>query len=464
MKVLYRTLLLLMLAAPAWAQNSFVVKDIRVEGLQRITAGTVFNYLPVSVGSTVDSNEYPQIIRALFKTGFFSDVSLARNGNVLIVRVTERPAIAEINISGNKDISTQKLKQKLSQVGLAEGKVFDRALLDKVEQQLLREYYSRGKYAVRIKSNVRPLPRNRVAVNLNISEGVAARIRQINIVGNHAFSDSRLLGLFKLTTPGWFTLFTKADQYSKEKLTGDLERLRSFYLDHGYLKFHINSTQVSLGPNKKGIYITVNVAEGALYKVSKVDLTGKLILPKNKLLPLLKIHKGDVFSRTLVGKSAQAVVNELGSEGYAFANVNTVPKIDDAKHTVALDFVVDPGNRVYIRRISFSGNLKTQDHVLRREMRQAEGGWFSTTAIKRSQVRLQRLPYLSQVAINSQPVPGTNDQVNLHVKVNERPAGQPDLRRGLWSDPGRRAECRSTTEEFSWYRQRGGFRFQQQYG
>lgn len=423
MKILYRTLLLLLLTAPAWAQNSFVIKDIRVEGLQRITAGTVFNYLPVSVGSTIDSSEYPQIIRALFKTGFFSDVNLSRDGNVLVVHVTERPAIAEINIEGNKDISTDKLKQKLRQVGLAEGKVFDRALLDKVEQQLLQEYYSRGKYAVRINSNVRPLPRNRVAVTLNISEGVAARIRQINIVGNHAFSDGRLRRLFKLSTPGWFTLFTKADQYSKEKLTGDLERLRSFYLDHGYLKFHIDSTQVSLSPDKKSIYITINVTEGALYKVSDVELTGKLIFPKSKLMPLLKIHKGDVFSRTKVGESAQALVDKLGGEGYAFANANAQPKINEANHTVALDFVVDPGNRVYIRRITFSGNTKTQDHVLRREMRQAEGAWFSTTAIKRSQVRLQRLPYLSQVAINSQPVPGTNDQVDLHVKVQERPAG-----------------------------------------
>lgn len=423
MKVLYGMLLLLVLSTPAWAQNSFVIKDIRVEGLQRITAGTVFNYLPVSIGSTIDPNEYPDIIRALFKTGFFSDVSLARDGNVLVVRVTERPAIAEINIHGNKDISTDKLKKALRDAGLAEGRVFDRALLDKVEQDLLREYYSRGKYAVHIDSSVRPLPRNRVAITLNISEGVAARIRQINIVGNHAYSDRTLLKLFQLTTPGWFTLFTKADQYSKEKLTADLESLRSFYLDHGYLQFRIDSTQVSLSPDKKDIYITINVSEGARYTVSSVDVSGKLILPKDQLLALLKIRKGDVFSRTKVGDSAQAVVDKLGSEGYAFANVNAVPKINQANDTVALNFVVDPGNRVYIRRINFSGNVKTHDQVLRREMREAEGGLFSTTAIKRSQVRLQRLPYLSQVAINAKPVPGTSDQVDLDVKVDERPAG-----------------------------------------
>lgn len=423
MKALCRLLLLLAVAMPVWAQDRFVIEDIRVEGLQRISAGTVFNYLPVGVGSEVGPDDYPEIIRALFQTGFFTDVSLARDGRVLVVRVVERPAIAEIEINGNQDIGDDELREALRQIGLAEGRVFDRALLDKVEQELLRQYYSRGKYAVQIDSSVRPLPRNRVAVTLDISEGVAARIRQINIVGNQDFSDDELLDEFELTTPGWFTLFTKADQYSREKLTGDLEALRSFYLDRGYLQFTIDSTQVSLSPDKKDIYITINITEGEPYTISRIDLGGELIVPEDELRPLITVKPGDTFSRSRVSDSAQAIVERLGDDGYAFANVNAAPQVDTADNQVALTFVVDPGDRVYVRRINFSGNLKTQDQVLRREMRQAEGGWFSTKDIERSRIRLQRLEYLSSVEIESQPVPGTTDQVDVNVKVEERPAG-----------------------------------------
>lgn len=421
-----RLLLLLvpiLLTLPALAQDRFVIEDIRVEGLQRISAGTVFNYLPVGVGGSVGSEDYPELIRALFQTGFFTDVSLARDGNVLIVRVVERPAVAEINISGNNDIGTDDLREALRQVGLAEGQVFDRALLDQVEQELLGQYYSRGKYAVRIDSGVRPLPRNRVAVNLDISEGVAARIRQINIVGNQAFDDDDLIDQFQLTTPGWFTLFTKADQYSREKLTGDLETLRSFYLDRGYLNFQIDSTQVSLSPDKKDIYITINVTEGEPYTIDRIALGGNPILPEEELRPLIEIGEGEVFSRRRVSASAQSLVDRLGEDGYAFANVDAMPQIDEATRQVALTFVIDPGSRVYVRRINFAGNLKTEDQVLRREMRQSEGGWFSTPDVERSRVRLQRLEYLAGVDITPNPVPGTSDQVDLDVMVEERPAG-----------------------------------------
>lgn len=421
-----RLLLLLvpiLLTLPALAQDRFVIEDIRVEGLQRISAGTVFNYLPVGVGGSVGPEDYPELIRALFQTGFFTDVSLARDGNVLIVRVVERPAVAEINISGNNDIGTDDLREALRQVGLAEGQVFDRALLDQVEQELLGQYYSRGKYAVRIDSGVRPLPRNRVAVNLDISEGVAARIRQINIVGNQAFDDDDLIDEFQLTTPGWFTLFTKADQYSREKLTGDLETLRSFYLDRGYLNFQIDSTQVSLSPDKQDIYITINVTEGEPYTIDRIALGGNPILPEEELRPLIEIGEGEVFSRRRVSASAQALVDRLGEDGYAFANVDAMPQIDETTRQVALTFVIDPGSRVYVRRINFAGNLKTQDQVLRREMRQSEGGWFSTPDVERSRVRLQRLEYLAGVDITPNPVPGTSDQVDLDVMVEERPAG-----------------------------------------
>ncbi len=415
--------LLLLFALPVWAQDRFTIEDIRIEGLQRISAGTVFNYLPLGVGSSIDQTDYPEIIRALFQTGFFTDISLARDGNVLIVQVVERPAVAEINITGNRDISTENLRQAMRDAGLAEGRVFDRALLDQVEQELLRQYFSRGKYAVRIESSVQPLPRNRVAVNLDISEGAAARIRQINFVGNEAFSNRQLLDQFQLTTPGWFTLFTRADQYSREKLSGDLETLRSFYLDRGFLQFSIDSTQVSLSPDKRDIYITVNLTEGNQYTISYIDLEGEMIVPAEEMRALIDLESGDVFSRRRVGEAADALVNRLGEDGYAFANVNAVPGLDEGNQQVGLTFVIDPGSRVYVRRINFAGNLKTQDQVLRRELRQSEGGWFSTPDVERSRVRLQRLEYLARVDIEPVPVPGTTDQIDLDITVEERPSG-----------------------------------------
>ena len=404
--------------------DTFVIQDIRVEGLQRISAGTVFNYLPVNIGAQVDSEDYPEIIRALFKTGFFTDVNLERDGNVLIISVTERPAIAEITINGNQDIASDALIEALKEVGLSEGEVFNRSLLDKLEQELLRQYFSRGKYGVKIETDVKPLPRNRVAINLDISEGVAARIRQINIVGNNAFEDDELLSQFQLSGPGWLTILTKGDQYSKQQLTADIETLRSFYLDRGYLTFNVDSTQVSITPDKQDIYITINVTEGDRYSIQNITLTGDMVVPEEELQSFVNVvEAGTIFSRSAVNDVTQKIVDRLGDEGYAFANVNTVPSVDEAAKTVDLTLVVDPGKRVYVRRINFSGNVKTQDEVLRRELRQAEGAWYSTKDINRSKTRLERLRFLQEVTLDTPAVPGTTDQVDINIGVTEQPSG-----------------------------------------
>ena len=437
---LYRSLLfslgLLVVIAQAHAA-AFVVRDIQVEGLQRISAGTVFNYLPVQVGSTVSEKDYPDIIRALFKTGFFTDVNLERKGDALVITVTERPAIAEVKITGNSDISTDDLKKALTGVGLAEGRVFDRSLLDKVEQELLRQYYSRGRYAVQIKSQVQPLERNRVAVTIEISEGAVASISQITIVGNKAFTEKELLNQLQSSTPGWFSFFTKDDQYSKQKLGADIETLRSFYLDRGYLKFNVDSTQVSITPDKKDVYITLNITEGEPYTVADVQLSGDFgVVAESELRNLITLKPGDTFSRAKLTETAKAMGTRLGEEGYAFANVNAVPRVDDAAHQVALNFVVDPGKRVYVRRANFQGNIKTQDDVLRRELRQTEGSWFSTKDIERSKTRLQRLEYLESVNLETPAVPGANDQVDANFTVVERPSGSLMFGIGYGQDSG----------------------------
>ncbi len=423
----HRRLLFLLglLAAASGARAAeFVVQDIQVEGLQRISAGTVFNYLPVQVGSSVSERDYPDIIRALFKTGFFADVNLERKGNVLVVTVTERPAIAEVRITGNRDISTEDLKKALTGVGLAEGQVFDRSLLDKVEQELLQQYYSRGRYAVQVKSQVQPLERNRVAITVDISEGAVASIARINIVGNKAFSEKELLKQLQSSTTGWFSFFTKDDQYSRQKLAADIESLRSFYLDRGYLKFNVESTQVSITPDKQDVYITINVTEGEPYLIEDVQLTGEFgVVPEQDLRQLVTVRPGETFSRARMTEIAKKISERLGEEGYALANINTVPQVDEANRKVALTFVVEPGRRVYVRRVNFQGNVKTQDEVLRRELRQTEGAWLSTKDLDRSKTRLQRLEYLESVNVETPAVPGAQDQVDVNYTVVERPSG-----------------------------------------
>ncbi len=413
----------ILLAGTVRGADSFVIEDIRVEGLQRISAGTVFNYLPVKVGDIFDRQKSVESIKALFKTGFFKDVRIGQEGDVLVVTVEERPSIASVKIEGNKDISTEDLTKGLKNIGLTEGRVFDRQILDKVEQELRRQYYSRGKYGLKIDSEVQDLSRNRVAVVLKISEGRVAKISQINIVGNNAFADDDLLSVFELSTPNLLSFYTKNDQYSKQKLAADLERLRSYYLDRGYINFDIESTQVSITPNKKEIYITINVKEGDIFAVKEVKLTGKTIVSPDELVPLVKIGPTDTFSRKLATETSKAISDRLGDEGYIFANVNMVPDIDNAAKTVNITFFVDPGKQVYVRRINMSGNTKTRDEVLRREMRQMEAAWASTAKIERSKTRLERLGYFQEVNVETPAVPGTNDQIDVNYTVTEKPSG-----------------------------------------
>ena len=437
MKSIFKLILLsLLLTGTVQAFEPFEIADIRVEGLQRISAGTVFNYLPLKVGDTIDTEDSVTAIRALVKTGFFNDVYLERDGNVLVVYVKERAAISSIEITGNQDLETEQLLEGLKDIGLAEGRVFDRSLLDKVEQELQRQYFSRGKYAVRIETTLTPLERNRVGILIDISEGQVARIKQINIVGNLQYKDKELRDDFTLDTPSFFSFITKSDQYSKQKLAADLEILRSFYLDRGYLNFNITSTQVSITPDKKDIYITINLSEGEQYKIREVTLSGELVVEPEELFPLVKINPGDIFSRKRVTEAVDRISEKLGDQGYAFANVNTVPELDDEKQEVALAFFVDPGDRVYVRRVNVEGNISTRDEVLRREMRQMESGWFSAAKVERSRTRLQRLGYFEDVNVETPSVPGSTDQVDVNYSVTETSSGNITLGAGFSQSSG----------------------------
>ncbi len=428
MKIIYLVALLLCFyTATARAIEPFVIKDIKVEGIQRTEAGTVFSYLPVKVGDIMNDEKAAAAIKSLFATGFFKDVRLEVENNVLIVIVEERPAISQIDIIGARDISSEDLKKALKQVGLAESRIFDKALLDKAEQELKRQYIARGRYAATVTTTVTPLERNRVAITFNIAEGEVAKIRQINIVGNHAFKEKELLDLFTLTTPGWFTFFTKNDQYSKQKLSADLETLRSFYLDRGYIEFNVDSTQVSITPSKTDIYITITITEGPKFTVSDIKLAGELLLPENELRKLIKIKPGEVFSREKLTESSKLITDRLGNDGYAFANVNAIPDINKAKRQVAFTFFIDPGRRVYVHRINISGNTRTRDEVIRRELRQLEGGWYNAEQINRSKQRLDKLGYFEDVNVETPAVPGTTDQVDVNYSLKEKATGNVTL-------------------------------------
>ncbi|MCX7098273.1 MAG: outer membrane protein assembly factor BamA [Methylococcales bacterium] len=405
------------------AAEEFIVRDIQVKGLQRISLGTVYNYLPVNVGEKFSLNNVSPAIKALFKTGFFKDVSLEREGSTLIVNVVERPSIAKIIFEGNKDLSKDDLTKALDKIGLSEGKIFDRQVLDKVEQELTRQYLSHGKYGLKIKTDVSNLTRNRVGIHIKISEGRVTKIKQINIVGNDAFDDKTLLGKLELNTSNLLSFYTKDDQYSKQKLSADLETLRSYYLDRGYINFSIESTQVAITPDKKDIYVTINVKEGEVYTLSKVKLAGNLVVPPDELIKLVSVGPGEIFSRKNATETSKAIQDRLGDEGYAFANVNMVPEINEAQKTVDMAFFVDPGKRVYVHRINMSGNTKTRDEVLRREMRQMEASWASSSKIERSKTRLERLGYFETVAVETPPVVGTADQIDVNYSVVEKASG-----------------------------------------
>ncbi len=405
-------------------EDGFIVQDIRVKGLQRISVGTVFNYLPVNIGEKLLQRNVAPAIRALFNTGFFQNVSMLRDGNVLLIEVEERPSIAEIEIEGNDDLSTDDLLTALTSIGLSKGKVFNRQILDKVEQELRRQYFSHGKYSIKIDTEVVSLERNRVIVNITISEGAVAKIKSVNIIGNKAFAEDDLLDQFELSTTYFLSFYTKNDQYSKQKLSADLERLRSYYLDRGYINFVIKSTQVSITPDKKDIYLTINIEEGDVFTLNKVKLSGELVVDPEELIALMQVGPGEIFSRKNATLTSKLIADRLGEEGYAFANVNMVPDIHNDTKTVDMTFFVDPAGRVYVRRINMQGNTKTRDQVLRREMRQMEGAWASSRNIERSKQRLSRLGYFeNNIGIETPLVPGTRDQMDLNYSVTERSSG-----------------------------------------
>ena len=411
------------IAVPALAIEPFVIKDIRVEGVQRTEAGTIFTYLPVKVGERIDDEKAAAAIKALYATGFYADVRLESEGDILIVFVQERPAIAQIDIEGAKEFTKDNLKDGLKQAGISESKIYDKSILDRAEKELKRQYTNRGYYGAVVKTTVTPLERNRVSLRFDIEEGTVTKIADINIIGAKDFTERELLRQIKLTTPGWFTWFTKDDQYSKQQLTADLESLRSFYLNRGYLEFNIDSTQVSITPDREKIYITIAVTEGPVYRVGVIKFSGDLIVGEEELRRLVQAKAGDVFSREKIIDSTKKISDRLGNDGYSFANVNPVPDLDREKRIAGFTFFVDPGRRVYVRRVNISGNQKTQDEVIRRELRQLESSWYSLEKIARSKERLQRTSYFSEVNVETPAVPGTSDQVDVNVTVTERNTG-----------------------------------------
>ena len=423
------------IALPAWAQttepglttaastSAFTATDIRIDGLQRISAGTVLTYLPIERGDVVDSGKAGDAIRALYKTGFFEDVKLDRQGDILVITVTERPAINKLTLAGNKDIKTEDLMKGLQDIGLAEGETFDRLALDRVTQELTRQYNNRGKYNVEINPTVAQLDRNRVDVTINVKEGKAAKIRHVNLVGTEKFENKDILDNWESNESNWLSWYRRDDQYSKEKLSGDIEKLNSWYLDRGYVDFALDSTQVAISPDKQDMYITAGVTEGEQYKVSDVKVTGDTVLPVEDIERLVLVKKDQVFSRAMLEYTSDAITATLGNIGYAFSQVNPIPTVDRENRTVAINLQVVPGPRVNVRRIVFKGNTRSADEVMRREMRQFEGSWYSQAAVDRSKIRLQRLGYFETVDVETPPVPGSNDEVDVVFNVKETTSG-----------------------------------------
>ncbi|WP_103703895.1 outer membrane protein assembly factor BamA [Paraburkholderia eburnea] len=415
------------------ATTPFVVQDIRIEGLQRVEPGTVFAYLPIKQGDTFTDDKASEAIRALYATGFFNDVRIATEGGVVVVQVQERPAIGTIDFAGIHEFDKDNLTKALRAVGLSQGRYYDKALVDKAEQELKRQYLTRGFYAAEVTTTVTPIDRNRVGLLFSVVEGPSAKIRQINFIGNKTYSSSTLLSEMQLSTPNWFSWYTKNDLYSKEKLTGDLENVRSYYLNHGYLEFNIDSTQVSISPDKKDMYLTIGLHEGEPYKISGIHLAGNLLDREAELNKLVKIKAGDRFSAEKLQAATKAIVDKLGEYGYAFATVNALPQINQANHTVDLTLQVDPSRRVYVRRVNVVGNTRTRDEVVRREMRQLESSWFDSSRLALSKDRINRLGYFTDVDVTTVPVEGTADQVDVDVKVTEKPTGAITLGAGFSS-------------------------------
>ncbi|MET0656475.1 MAG: outer membrane protein assembly factor BamA, partial [Pseudoxanthomonas sp.] len=423
------------IALPAWAQTTepgpaattsteaFTATDIRIDGLQRISTGTVLTYLPIERGDTVDSSKTGEAIRALYRTGFFEDVKLDRQGSILVITVTERPAINKLTLSGNKDIKTEDLTKGLQDIGLAEGETFDRLALDRVTQELTKQYNNRGKYNVEINPTVAQLDRNRVDITINVKEGKAAKIRHVNLIGAEKFENKDILDNWESKESNWLSWYRRDDQYSREKLSGDMEKLNSYYLDRGYVDFALDSTQVAISPDKRDMFITAGITEGEQYKVSDVKITGDTVLPLEDIERLVLVKKDQVFSRAILEYTSDAITSTLGNIGYAFSQVNPIPTVDRENRTVAINLQVVPGPRVNVRRIVFKGNTRSADEVMRREMRQFEGSWYSQAAIDRSKIRLQRLGYFETVDVETPPVPGSNDEVDVVFNVKETTSG-----------------------------------------
>lgn len=401
----------------------FQVDDIRIEGLQRVSAGTVFAALPVTVGDLIDEPLVREATRSLFRTGYFSDVVMVRENGVLVIGLVERPAVTEINLDGNKAIETEQLIDALRDNGLAEGQIFRQVILEGMVQELQRQYVSQGRYGALVKTEVKELPRNRVAVNIDIDEGDVAKIRHINIVGNSDFTEETLLDEFEQNSTGWLSWISSNDKYAREKLSGDIETLESWYLDRGYLQFAVISTQVSISPNKESVYITININEGDIFKVSDIELSGELKIPEAQVRALVLLTEGSTFSQALMTTSKEFIARRLGNEGYTFAEIEGYPELNEEAKTAKITFVVKPGMRAYVRRIEFRGNTKTADNVLRREMRQMEGGSANNALIESSKVMLERLGFFKEVRVENMPVAGTNDLLDVIYTVEEQPSG-----------------------------------------
>lgn len=410
------------LLAQQSTDNDFTVSNIRIEGLQRISEGTVYNYLPVNIGDHLNAQRVREAMRALYTTGFFRDVELRRDGTVLIVAVAERPSLESVDIKGNKDIKTEDLQKSLRNVGLAAGKTFDRSTLDEVTQYLTDQYYSRGKYAVQIDTKVENLPDNRVRVNINIKEGSRAKIRQINIVGNTVFRDQDILATLSLQTPNWQSWYKQSDRYARETLQGDLAKIQTYYQDRGYANFRIDSVQVAIAPDKSDIFITANISEGAVYKLGEIKLAGNMIVPEAELKKLLLVATGQIYSQKTISATQEQIRNRLGAEGFYFAKVEPVPQIDEPKKIVNLTLFIDPGSRIYVRHINFTGTTRSDDESLRRELRQLEAAWLSNVSLERSKQRLQRLAFVESVDMSTEPVPGSPDLVDVNFAIKERPS------------------------------------------
>ena len=416
--------------------DEFTISKIKIEGLQRLPDGTLLNYLPVSVGDPIDEDQVIFSISELFKTGFFTDVKLLRDDTTLIVKVKERPSISDVTFTGNSDIEDDVLKDALAKIGVTRGQIFNRSSLEKLTQELENVYFSQGKYGVKINSEVEELDQNRVDIAITISEGEVALIKHINIIGNTVFDDDTLLDELQSGVPGTWSFFSSKDDYSKPKLKGDLETLRSYYLDRGYIKFSIDSTLVSITPNKQDIYITINITEGDRYKLSSSELTGEMVVNRRTMESQILTAPGMVFSRSLITRSKKNLENQMGRIGYAFSKVQITPIIDDKTKTVALTYNLVPGDKVYVRRINIYGNDDTNDEVYRREMRLMEGSILASDKLARSKTRLQRLPFVETADIQTTPVPGTNNQVDLDLNLKEKLAGSFNIGAGFSQTQG----------------------------